>query len=84
MTGVQTCALPISTIEAIDRISHIGAIFRGRHNLYNHQILVRRVVGILRKGGKGPVDSIELITIQYVSGTADVHSCEEETFTYLR
>lgn len=30
------------------------------------------------------MDSLELITIQYVSGTADVHSCEEETFTYFR
>lgn len=38
----------------------------------------------IRKGGKGPVDSIELITIQYVSGTADGHSCGEETFTYFR
>ena len=38
----------------------------------------------IREGGKGPVDSIELITIQYVGGTADVHSCEEENFTYFR
>ena len=30
------------------------------------------------------MDSVEFITIQYVSGTADVHSCGEETFTYLR
>lgn len=38
----------------------------------------------IRKGGRGPVDNTELITIQYVDGTADGHSCGEEAFTHFR
>ena len=30
------------------------------------------------------MDSVKETIVQYVSGTADVHSCGEETFTYLR
>lgn len=30
------------------------------------------------------MDSIAIVTIQYVSGMADGHSCEKETFTYIR
>lgn len=30
------------------------------------------------------MDSISLFSIQYVSGTVNGHSCEEETFTCMR
>ena len=36
------------------------------------------------KGGRGPMDSVASFIIQYVSGTADEGSCEEETFTDKR
>lgn len=42
------------------------------------------MVEVLEEGGRGPVDSAVVFSIQYVSGMADGYSCEEETFTHSR
>lgn len=41
-------------------------------------------IKIFDQGGKGPMDNVSSFIIQYVSGTANGSSCEEETFTDMR
>lgn len=39
----------------------------------------------VREGGKGPMDSsVSAFTFQYISGTANVSSCDEGIFTDRR
>ena len=41
-----------------------------------------KVIKLLRKGGKGPMDSVSEVFHQYVSGMVSGCSCDAVTFTY--
>lgn len=41
-------------------------------------------IKIFSQGGKGPMDSTISVKIQYVSGTVDGSSCDQEAFAILR